>query len=781
MTAEATSRERTRPWAVGLTRAVWLAVAIPSCLVYAIALPSRLRDLLHLPADQMAAIRQVGLGPETNAVYWMSLEVVLSVGFVAAGWLIFLRRRKDPTVMLLSLALLVNGVALTPPVYALARLHPEWAQPVALLAALRFVSGVLFHYLFPSGRFASPFILILSALFLIISIPLKIYTFSPFRPLPPAQAWFDLAWFASGLAIQVHRYLRVETASERQQTKWVVFGLACGISGFALRALPIGLFPVLADPTQPAYWLFRIVGTPVAYACMLLTPITVGVSIFRYRLWEIDFVINRSLVYGALTGALVTIYVLLVLSSQWLLRGWVGVDSATVLAVSMLLIAILVHPLRDRLQRGVDRAFYRDQIDHRRAFAEFGREIRMMIDLGELLHALVQRVSTLLHVRRTVVFLRSGDGSFRAAEVGGDPLQEGTAAVATDAVSCLPHDEASLQRLASGQVVDRPTDAVFPLLVPLVAVRGTGGDLIGVLALGPRRSGRGYARDDIALLTALADQASTAISVARLIEEKSQAARGREDAEAANRAKSEFLASVSHELRTPLNAVIGYSQILGEQAADRSVDLSRSELVHDLGRIHAAGTHLLSLINEVLDLSRIEAGKMTFHPETFEVSALVDEVVGLIAPLLIRNGNRLEVQCPAGIGSMHTDRTKVRQSLFNLLGNSCKFTHAGTIALALRRERRSSGDWIVFSVRDTGVGIAPERISRLFRAFETDNSETSRQHGGVGLGLAITQHFSRMMGGDITVESWVGRGSNFTIRLPATAPAPVEEPGAEDR
>src|SRR5258706_8984654 len=237
----------------------------------------------------------------------------------------------------------------------------------------------------------------------------------------------------------------------------------------------------------------------------------------------------------------------------------------------------------------------------------------------------------------------------------------------------------------------------------------------------------------------------------------------KEDAEQANRTKSAFLANMSHELRTPLNAIIGYSEMLQEEAEDSG----NTEAVPDLRKIHGAGKHLLALINDILDLSKIEAGKMELFLETFEVRTLVDEVRATIHPLIEKNGNVLELDCPPDVDGMHADVTRVRQILFNLLSNASKFTEGGTVRLQLRREEADDGDTVVFRVTDTGIGMTEEQLGKLFQAFSQADASTSRKYGGTGLGLVICRRFAQMMGGDVSVESTMGEGSIFTVRLPA--------------
>ena len=248
----------------------------------------------------------------------------------------------------------------------------------------------------------------------------------------------------------------------------------------------------------------------------------------------------------------------------------------------------------------------------------------------------------------------------------------------------------------------------------------------------------------------------------------------RDEAMQATLAKSRFLATMSHELRTPLNAVIGITEMLIEDAEDAG----QSDLLEPLGRIGRAGKHLLELINDVLDLSKIEAGKLEFHYEDIDLRALVDEVLGAAQPLAARNANRLEVDCPDGIGTMRSDATRLRQIMLNLVSNACKFTEKGTVSLALARDRAVDEEWLVLSVSDTGIGMTKEQLAKLFQEFTQADSSTTRKYGGTGLGLAITDRLCRMMGGSITVESEPGRGTAFAVRLPMRGAVPAADAAA---
>jgi PAS domain S-box-containing protein len=235
----------------------------------------------------------------------------------------------------------------------------------------------------------------------------------------------------------------------------------------------------------------------------------------------------------------------------------------------------------------------------------------------------------------------------------------------------------------------------------------------------------------------------------------------REAAESANRAKSQFLANMSHELRTPLNAIIGYSEMLAEELGEDGDEVH----VPDLEKIGSAGKHLLALINEILDLSKIEAGRMELYIEEFDLDAAVDEVVTTIQPVAVKNGNELRLQHVGRLGVMRADVVKVKQILLNLLSNACKFTQNGIVTLEIGPVPGDAGS-LAFSVRDTGIGMTPEQLGRLFEAFSQADVSTTRRFGGTGLGLVISRRFARMMGGEVSVTSAPGEGSEFTVTLP---------------
>jgi CheY-like chemotaxis protein/nitrogen-specific signal transduction histidine kinase len=268
------------------------------------------------------------------------------------------------------------------------------------------------------------------------------------------------------------------------------------------------------------------------------------------------------------------------------------------------------------------------------------------------------------------------------------------------------------------------------------------------------------------------------VKVQELAEEQKKAAEeikgAKEAAEGANQAKSAFLANMSHELRTPMNAILGYSEMLIEEAEDAGQD----DFIPDLKKINQAGNHLLSLINDVLDLSKIESGKMEAFAENFAIGALIDQVSGTAQPLMAKNNNHFKIERGKNLGDVFQDVTKLRQSLLNLLSNAAKFTHEGTITLSVERKIADGVDYLTFAVNDTGIGIAADKLEHVFEEFSQADSSTTRDYGGTGLGLAISQRFCQMLGGDLTVTSKPGVGTTFTIRLPAILPgaeAPQEE------
>jgi GAF domain-containing protein/CheY-like chemotaxis protein len=318
-----------------------------------------------------------------------------------------------------------------------------------------------------------------------------------------------------------------------------------------------------------------------------------------------------------------------------------------------------------------------------------------------------------------------------------------------------PSQEPDLRDLPQSSLNDTILRAGYRarLLVPLMRY----GEVVGALVV-RRKAPGAFPANTVELLQTFAAQSALAIQNAHMFSEIGEKSR---QLEVASQHKSQFLANMSHELRTPLNAVIGVTEMLLEDARD----LKREDEVEPLDRVLRAARHLLALINDILDLSKIEAGRMELHLESFPLAPLIEDVAKTIEPLASKNGNRILVDCGADIGTIHADQIRFRQALLNLASNANKFTENGTVTIKARDEPIGRG-WITVAVTDSGIGMSVEQMGRLFQEFSQADSSTTRKYGGTGLGLAISRHFCRMMDGDITVESAPGKGSTFTVRLP---------------
>jgi hypothetical protein len=626
----------------------WVVLVGLTLALYLSAIPIGYQAMQQLGPDAASALQTLGLSPTAFAAYNLILEVLLAMEFVAAGVVLIWPNSRNWIMLLVGLALALLGMTLFP---MLSMLGPQWAPIATFLRGLTVITLLAVFYVFPDGRFVPPWGRYALAVWVALII---LYWLSPvstvdvrawpafmrvllelFAPDSPqlfergAQMARDLGlvlivlgWLASGLLAQYYRYKKVATPVERQQTKWVVFGLTVALVGaFIYYLLPMAL-RAFAGPGFGRVWL-DLFGKGGFILSLYLVPFGIGFSMMHYRLWDIDVLIHRALIYGTLTVGVVGFYGLLVGSAstllqtqnQWaislfaviltlgvalpLYRRWntalthlwamprrpvapVVRSGALYMALALTLALVLVlarvllqvvsqalagpqanlvivavtlglaaifNPLREQLQRLIDRQFYREKVDFRRAFTEFSREVRTLIDLPELLQTLVTRTTDLFHSTHGAVYLRDEDDAtalFSKAEARDLPLEQPTLT--------LPDDV--LVRLRAGQPIPQ-RDKVFPLLIPLIAPlrqkaeggrqKAEGGrvapaptsnrqspasnKLVGFLALGPRRSEQPYSREDQALLTGLADQAGTAIYVAQLIREQQTETEKREEAE----------------------------------------------------------------------------------------------------------------------------------------------------------------------------------------------------------------------------------------------------------
>ncbi len=419
------------------------------------------------------------------------------------------------------------------------------------------------------------------------------------------------------------------------------------------------------------------------------------------------------------------------------------------------------------------------QLEELRILGEVGQSVSASLDLDRVLETIVtQAVKLGAADSGTLYEYDEATGIFNPrVNVGMTPemvdsLRESRLKVGQGAVGM------AAERRTAYQIADVEQDASYKLRD--VHKRGGGyravlgvpllrdDRLVGGLVIRRVRPGA-FGQSVVNMLQTFTGQSVLAIQNARLFDEIRQKSA---QLEAANQLKSQFLANMSHELRTPLNAIIGVTEMLLEDARD----LKRDDEIEPMERVLRAGRHLLELINDILDLSKIEAGKMDLHADTFPIALLVGDVVKTIE-MTGKNGNRIVLECPSDIGSMHADQIRVRQVLLNLMSNANKFTKDGTVTARVQREAREGRDWIVVAITDTGIGMTPEQLSRLFNDFVQADASTTRKYGGTGLGLAISRRLCQMMGGEITVTSEPGKGSTFLMNLPVESDAvPVVVP-----
>jgi len=396
--------------------------------------------------------------------------------------------------------------------------------------------------------------------------------------------------------------------------------------------------------------------------------------------------------------------------------------------------------------------------------------LRGQQETGSLAGIIVHQLICHLELQFAALFVLRSDNSYVREAAYGYPAQGGVDSfvagdgllgqVVSDATPLKVDNVPEYAQLALGLGTTSLSSLLFYPLVHDDAV-------VAVLELGGLRP---LDEDQQTWLDKASESLAVTVRLVLDLEERNRTeqelAEAKEAAVAANKAKSGFLANMSHELRTPMNAILGYSEMLMEEAEETGQD----DFIPDLKKINQAGNHLLSLINDVLDLSKIESGKMEAFAEDFDVGSLIDQVVGTVQPLMSRNGNQFIIQRGEQLGTAYQDLTKLRQSMMNLLSNAAKFTDEGSITLRADRKSQAGGQWLTFSVTDTGIGIPADKLDHVFEEFSQADNSTTRDYGGTGLGLPISRRFCQMLGGDLTVWSSAGEGSTFTMRIPARLP-----------
>ena len=540
-------------------RTGWMLIVLLTFSLFIVSIPLTLGRLAGMPLADRAWFEAYNLPVDIYIYFVLALDILTLLGFSIPAGLIFISKPRDWMAALVSVALITFGLTVTNSLGSLESAAPWLAKLALLVRGLGIASSLFVLYLFPDGHFIPRWTRILAGIMLlwlvawafIPSRPVDLATANPLIRFIAYQFTHDptvvygrvheymrtgslavvlLVWFGSGIVAQNHRIRHYSTPAQRQQTKWIVLGLtAAFIGGVIFYAVP-ALFPGFIKPGQ-SHLLYQFIGQSMFRGALFLVALSFSISISLYKLWDIDFLINRTLVYGLLTGLLGMAFVLEILGLQYLFSRFTAMDSTVFVAISTVALMLLTQPLYRRIQRFIDRRFYREQVDFRQAFTSFSKQVRTIIELPELLRVLVERTTELLHITHGAVFLHSPDHKLKLVEARNIELP-------LDAP--LDLDWSDEQQIHKGSAVSRLRHPTFPMLVPLMAPQrldataaesSAGPTILGVLALGPQVSGLNYSRENRELLLGLADQAGTAIYVAQLMQEKQAEVLRREEAE----------------------------------------------------------------------------------------------------------------------------------------------------------------------------------------------------------------------------------------------------------
>jgi len=703
---------------------------------------------------------------------------LISAGFIVLGTLVALQRFGDKAARLFFLVSLALGLYF-------ALLNKEVPILVYIqVFVLTLASGLTLHFFltFPRDRLSSGFWWVLLYVPSLILMILTMQAFSEsllmgngiwFAPRYEMLLNISFAYlaFCATIALASMGYVYATTADsvEKRQLQWIMWGL---------------VFAIVASIVDIVLTLTRMHTSPIVSDLLLLgtlaLPVSLAFAILRYRLLDIDLVVNRSVVYALLTATLVALYLLLIGVFSTALGIAAGSANYTVVVfLSALVIGILANPLRRHVQAIIDRLFFRQQVDYQRALINWSQELSTSIRFSDVTQLLIHEVPQQLMIADArLLVLNEEETQLAALPAWGDGHEEKWAVASRLKISAQSAAAASLLRpgkvilLAeagtgpvSAESLDLQAaqgiplswkDAGVQVVLPLVS----GGQLVGVYLLGPKLSGDIYQRRELDLLRTLSNQAAIAIANARLYEQVHAFSQEMEEkVQDRTQELRDFVSAVYHELSTPITAIRGYtSLLLDEKAGPLHVKQERY-----LQIIRRNIRRLLGLVGDLSDVSKIEDGRLTIHPEPVLLREAVDETVLALSGIIEEKGLQVDVTLDSDVGVVLGDPQRVVQILTNLVSNACRYTPAGgQIAIAANRVNGSAE----MTVQDSGIGIQKEDLERIFDRFYRSKDPLVREQSGTGLGLAITKSLVELHGGDLWVNSQVGKGSTFGFKLP---------------